>query len=232
MQEHQKDTQLEAARKRYEARREAEGKEYKSTPDREFERAQSRVYSIRARIETIVSAYDCMESFGGTHDHRGIGAILINVLEACMDSLRRDGLIPLRSNEEVATRFSEITGETFKRPLVANLPAPQFANKQDDIRQVSEAIAAQLPEPLVPQDPHIQIQEFEIGDVPVTEPLEDRIFRRGSDPLVKEVAESGEPQHKHALIQTYKTLPESLWGSTTARTLFNANLQLKGLEHG
>ena len=229
MEETDNEKQLDNARKRYAEKREAEGHEYKSAPDREFERAQSRVYSIRARIETIVSAYDCMEQFGGAHDHRGTGAILINVLEACMDSLRRDGLIPLRSSEEVSTRFTEITGETFKRPIVSHLPAPKFATSQDDIRQVSETIAASLAtEVKEPEDFTVEVEKFEIGEIPVTEPLEDRIFQRHKDSLVREVAESGEPFQREALIQTYKTLPESLWDSNAARTLYNANLQLKG----
>ena len=109
------------------------------------------------------------------------------------------------------------------------MPAPKFATSQDDIRQVSETIAASLAtEEKEPEDFTVEVEKFEIGEIPVTEPLEDRIFQRHKDSLVREVAESGEPFQREALIQTYKTLPESLWDSNAARTLYNANLQLKG----
>ena len=205
---------------------ESEGNEYKSQVDRSLERIGSRVYSIRAKVSTIVSAYDCMDAFGGSTAGRGIGSILISVLDSCMDSLRRDGLIPLRTDEEIAEKFGEITG-TSMQPTVS-LTAPSFSRNLD-IRQISSEIAENIqtePEESEPEIYTPQSEEFSIGELPVEKPLEDRIFERQDDPLIKEASESNDDGWKDALIRTYKTLPESLWGSDTARTLYNANLSI------
>jgi len=212
---------------RYQNKVESEGNEYKSQVDRSLERISSRTYSVRAKVSTIVSAYDCMEAFGGSVSGRGIGSILVSVLDACMDSLRRDGLIPLRTDDEIAERFSEITGAN-TQPSV-NLPAPSFSRNLD-IRQISSEIAENMEtEPEEQAEIYTpQSEEFSIGEVPTEKPLEDRIFERADDPLLKEVSESNNEGWKDAIIKTYKTLPESLWGSDTARTLYNANLSIKG----
>ena len=205
---------------------ESEGNEYKSQVDRSLERIGSRTYSIRAKVSTIVSAYDCMDAFGGSTAGRGIGSILISVLDSCMDSLRRDGLIPLRTDEEIAEKFGEITG-TSMQPTVS-LTAPSFSRNLD-IRQISSEIAENIqtePEESEPEIYTPQSEEFSIGELPVEKPLEDRIFERQDDPLIKEASESNDDGWKDALVRTYKTLPESLWGSDTARTLYNANLSI------
>ncbi len=167
-----------------------------------------------------------MDAFGGSTAGRGIGSILISVLDSCMDSLRRDGLIPLRTDEEIAEKFGEITG-TNMQPTVS-LTAPSFSRNLD-IRQISSEIAENIqtePEESEPEIYTPQSEEFSIGELPVEKPLEDRIFERQDDPLIKEASESNDDGWKDALIRTYKTLPESLWGSDTARTLYNANLSI------
>lgn len=224
--EDKKDQKSMYDQERYQQKVESQGDEYKSQVDRSLERIGSRTYSIRAKVSTIVSAYDCMDAFGGSTAGRGIGSILISVLDSCMDSLRRDGLIPLRTDEEIAEKFGEITG-TSMQPTVS-LTAPSFSRNLD-IRQISSEIAENIqtePEESEPEIYTPQSEEFSIGELPVEKPLEDRIFERQDDPLIKEASESNDDGWKDALIRTYKTLPESLWGSDTARTLYNANLSI------
>ena len=55
--------------------------------------------------------------------------------------------------------------------------------------------------------------------------MEDRIFQRKEDTLVDEVSMLEDEDARSALIKAYKTLPESLWGSSSARALYNANLK-------
>ena len=224
--EDKKDQKSMYDQERYRDKVESQGDEYKSQVDRSVERIGTRVYSIRAKVSTIVSAYDCMDAFGGSVAGRGIGSVLVSVLDSCMDSLRRDGLIPLRTDDEIAERFGDIAGINVQ-PTVS-LPAPSFSRNLD-IRQISSEIAENIE--TEPEDqPEIytpQSEEFSIGDVPVEKPLEDRIFERRDDPLLKEASESNTDGWKEAIIKTYKTIPESLWGSDTARTLYNANLSIK-----
>ena len=95
--------------------------------------------------------------------------------------------------------------------------------------QISSEIAENIqtePEESEPEIYTPQSEEFSIGELPVEKPLEDRIFERQDDPLIKEASESNDDGWKDALIRTYKTLPESVWGSDTARTLYNANLSI------
>ena len=224
--EDKKDQKSMYDQERYQQKVESQGNEYKSQVDRSLERIGSRVCSIRAKVSTIVSAYDCMDAFGGSTAGRGIGSILISVLDSCMDSLRRDGLLPLRTDEEIAEKFGEITG-TNMQPTVS-LTAPSFSRNLD-IRQISSEIAENIqtePEEPEPEIYTPQSEEFSIGELPVEKPLADRIFERQDDPLIKEASESNDDGWKDALIRTYKTLPESLWGSDTARTLYNANLSI------
>ena len=226
------DTHLQKMRETYRQQRLSEGKEYTSATEKQIEIAGTRTYSFRAKISTVVSAYDTMLVFGGSPGGRGIGSTLINVLDSCLDSLRRDGLIPTRTADEIQEKFAEISGETFKKPAVQleNKPTFPSLNTKVDIRdlteQIGEAIEHTEQEKTEPENIY-EPKEFSIGNVPTEKPLEDRVFERANDALVKEASESGEVSHKEALLKTYKTLPESLWGSSTARTLYNANLDLK-----
>ena len=140
-----------------------------------------------------------------------------------MDNLRRDGLIPLRTSDEVQQRFSEISGEAFRKPIIANIGAPSFGSRPN-MRELSEHIAAQIPEQKPDEMDSFETQEFSVGPVPAEKSLEDRIFGRTNDDLIKEASEQNEDGWKEALISCYKTLPENLWDSPTARLLFNANL--------
>jgi hypothetical protein len=72
-----------------------------------------------------------------------------------------------------------------------------------------------------------EVEDFSVGDLPDQEPLEDRVFQRKGDALVDEASMSEDEDVKNALLKTYKTLPESLWGSSSARALYNANLKKK-----
>ena len=219
------ENEKEADRKRlaYIQKREADGHEYASHVDKQIEHVTSRTYSFRAKVATIVSAYDTLDVFGGAAEGRGIGSVLIHVLDACMDNLRRDGLIPLRTSDEVQQRFSEISGEAFRKPNIANIGAPSFGSRPN-MRELSEHIAAQIPEQKPDEMDSFETQEFSVGPVPAEKSLEDRIFGRTNDDLIKEASEQNEDGWKEALISCYKTLPENLWDSPTARLLFNANL--------
>lgn len=229
MSEETKERKADSQRIAYMNDRIQQGHDYKSMTDRQIEKSMTRVYSIRPKISTIVSAYDCLESYGGSVEGRGVGAVINAVLEACMDSLRRDGLIPLKTADEIEEKFADITGEKLRRPVVQELTAPSFSRNLD-IRQISEQIADQYNEE-EQEEPDTEVYEpkkFSIGEVPTEKPLEDRVFERTKDDLVKEASTSDDRGAKDALLRTYKTLPESLWGSDTARTLYNANLSSKG----
>lgn len=222
----------ERASRHYQKKRAERGLDYTPRLEKQMETAGTRTYGFRCKISTVVSAYDTMEAFGGSAGGRGIGSVLVNVLDSCMDSLRRDGLIPLRTADEIQERFSEISGETFKKPLVQlpSLPAgpSHKPNVRDLTEQIGEAVAhAQENKEIEEKTEIYEPKKFSIGDVPTEKPLEDRVFERANDALVKEASESGDPSCKDALIKTYKTLPESLWGTATARTLYLANLDLK-----
>tara|TARA_Y100000296_G_C5055862_1_gene197237 strand:- start:190 stop:642 length:453 start_codon:yes stop_codon:yes gene_type:complete len=146
-----------------------------------------------------------------------------------MESMQRDGLLPKRTNEEVVQRYEEISGTKLTKPLL-NMPTVKLTKEvstQDIAAAVSEKIETNKDG--VQTFPHNEVlyetEDFSIGDVPDEEPLEDRIFQRTNDALVKEASASGEEECKKALIKTYQTLPENLWGSSSARTLYNANLK-------
>ena len=223
------DSERERKRKVYQKSREEAGEEYESQVDSAIRKAGTRTYSIRVKVETIVAVYDCLEAFGGDSKGRGIGSNLINVLTSCMESMQRDGLLPKRTNEEVVQRYEEISGTKLTKPLL-NMPTVKLTKEvstQDIAAAVSEKIETNKDG--VQTFPHNEVlyetEDFSIGDVPDEEPLEDRIFQRTDDALVKEASASGEEECKKALIKTYQTLPENLWGSSSARTLYNANLK-------
>ena len=229
-----KDPEAENERKRlaYQKSKEAQGAEYESKVDQSLRRAGTRTYSVRVKIETIIAVYDCLESFGGETKGRGIGSNLINVLTSCMESMQRDGLLPKHTNEEIVARYEDISGQKLTKPLldVPSIKLTQEVSTHNISAAVSEQITAtkeELPEPKFNSDLY-EVEDFSIGNVPnAMEPLEDRIFQRKDDTLVKEVSESSDEDAKNALIKTYKTIPENLWGSASARTLYNANLKMK-----
>ena len=228
-----KDQDSENERKRlaYQKNRESQGDSYESKVDQSLRRAGTRTYSVRVKIETIVAVYDCLESFGGDTKGRGIGSNLINVLTSCMESMQRDGLLPKHTNEEIIQRYEEISGQKLDKPL---LNVPSIKLSQDvSTHDISAAVSEQIQtnkegEQTYPLNESLyETEDFSIGDVPDEEPLEDRVFRRKDDALVKEASMSEDENVKNALLKTYKTLPESLWGSSSARALYNANLKNK-----
>ena len=144
-----------------------------------------------------------------------------------MESMQRDGLLPKHTNEEIVARYEEISGTKLKQPLL-NIPVK--LTKEVTPQDVTTAVVDQIEEareeePEVLEHELYEVEDFSIGDVPDEEPLEDRIFQRTDDAIVQEASASGEEECKNALIKTYQTLPESLWGSASARTLYNANLK-------
>ena len=224
-----KNQESENKRKReaYRKSREEAGEKYESQVDQSLRRAGTRTYSVRVKIETIVAVYDCLDIFGGDSKGRGIGSNLVNVLTSCMESMQRDGLLPKHTNEEIVARYEEISGTKLKQPLL-NLPVKltQEVTPQDVTTAVVDKIEeAREEEPEILEHELYEVEDFSIGDVPDEEPLEDRIFRRTDDAIVKEASTSEDEDAKKALIKTYQTLPESLWGSASARTLYNANLK-------
>ena len=224
-----KNQESENKRKReaYKKSREEAGEKYESQVDQSLRRAGTRTYSVRVKIETIVAVYDCLDIFGGDSKGRGIGSNLVNVLTSCMESMQRDGLLPKHTNEEIVARYEEISGTKLKQPLL-NLPVKltQEVTPQDVTTAVVDKIEeAREEEPDILEHELYEVEDFSIGDVPDEEPLEDRIFRRTDDAIVKEASTSEDEDAKKALIKTYQTLPESLWGSASARTLYNANLK-------
>ena len=228
-----KDSETENERKRvaYQKNRESHGENYESKVDQSLRRAGTRTYSIRVKIETIVAVYDCLESFGGDVKGRGIGSNLINVLTSCMESMQRDGLLPKHTNEEIIKRYEEISGHKLDKPL---LNVPSIKLSQDvSTHDISAAVTEQIQtnkegkETFPFNEVLYETEDFSVGDVPDQEPLEDRVFQRKDDALVKEASLSEDEDVKEALLKTYKTLPESLWGSPSARSLFNANLKKK-----
>ena len=224
-----KNQESENKRKReaYKKSREEAGEKYESQVDQSLRRAGTRTYSVRVKIETIVAVYDCLDIFGGDSKGRGIGSNLVNVLTSCMESMQRDGLLPKHTNEEIVARYEEISGTKLKQPLL-NLPVKltQEVTPQDVTTAVVDKIEeAREEEPDILEHELYEVEDFSIGDVPDEEPLEDRIFRRTDDAIVKEASTSEDEAAKKALIKTYQTLPESLWGSASARTLYNANLK-------
>ena len=221
------DSENKRKRLAYQKSREEQGQSYESKVDSSIRRAGTRTYSVRVKIETIVAAYDCLEAFGGDSKGRGIGSNLVNVLTSCMESMQRDGLLPKHTNEEIVARYEEISGTKLKQPLL-NLPVKltQEVTPQDVTTAVVDKIEeAREEEPEILEHELYEVEDFSIGDVPDEEPLEDRIFRRTDDAIVKEASTSEDEDAKKALIKTYQTLPESLWGSASARTLYNANLK-------
>ena len=224
-----KNQESENKRKReaYRKSREEAGEKYESQVDQSLRRAGTRTYSVRIKIETIVAVYDCLDIFGGDSKGRGIGSNLVNVLTSCMESMQRDGLLPKHTNEEIVARYEEISGTKLKQPLL-NLPVKltQEVTPQDVTTAVVDKIEeAREEESEILEHELYEVEDFSIGDVPDEEPLEDRIFRRTDDAIVKEASTSEDEDAKKALIKTYQTLPESLWGSASARTLYNANLK-------
>ena len=224
-----KNQESENKRKReaYRKSREEAGEKYESQVDQSLRRAGTRTYSVRVKIETIVAVYDCLDIFGGDSKGRGIGSNLVNVLTSCMESMQRDGLLPKHTNEEIVARYEEISGTKLTHPLL-NLPVKltQEVTPQDVTTAVVDKIEeAREEEPEILEHELYEVEDFSIGDVPDEEPLEDRIFRRTDDAIVKEASTSEDEDAKKALIKTYQTLPESLWGSASARTLYNANLK-------
>lgn len=228
-----KDIEAEADRKResYQKSREEAGEEYESKIDQSLRRAGTRTYSVRVKIETIVAVYDCMESFGGDTKGRGIGSNLINVLTSCMESMQRDGLLVKHTNTEIIERYEEISGQKLDKPLlnVPGIKLSQEVSTHDISALVSEQIETNKEgkQTFPVNEVLYDVEDFSVGDVPDQEPLEDRVFQRKDDALVKEASMSGDEDAKNALLKTYKTLPESLWGSTSARALYNANLKTK-----
>jgi len=228
-----KDLESENERKRlaYQKNRESQGEDYESKVDQALRRAGTRTYSVRVKIETIVAVYDCLESFGGDSKGRGIGSNLINVLTSCMESMQRDGLLPKHTNADIIQRYEEISGHKLDKPLlnVPSIKLSQEVSTHDISAAVSEQITAtkeELPKPVFNEDLY-EVEDFLVGDIPDQEPLEDRIFQRKNDALVTEASMSKDEDVKNALLKTYKTLPESLWGSSSARALYNANLKKK-----
>ena len=228
-----KDLESENERKRlaYQKNRESQGDSYESKVDQSLRRAGTRTYSVRVKIETIVAVYDCLESFGGDAKGRGIGSNLINVLTSCMESMQRDGLLPKHTNEEIIERYEEISGQKLDKPL---LNVPSIKLSQDvSTHDISAAVSEQIQtnkegEQTFPFNESLyETEDFSVGDLPDQEPLEDRVFQRKDDALVKEASMSEDEDVKNALLKTYKTLPESLWGSSSARALYNANLKKK-----
>ena len=224
-----KNQESENKRKReaYRKSREEAGETYESQVDQSLRRAGTRTYSVRVKIETIVAVYDCLDIFGGDSKGRGIGSNLVNVLTSCMESMQRDGLLPKHTNEEIVARYEEVSGTKLKQPLL-NIPVKltKEVTPQDVTTAIVDKIEeAREEEPEVLEHELYEVEDFSIGDVPDEEPLEDRIFQRTDDAIVQEASASGEEECKNALIKTYQTLPESLWGSASARTLYNANLK-------
>ena len=222
------DSEKKRKREAYQKSREEAGEKYESQVDQSLRRAGTRTYSVRVKIETIVAVYDCLDMFGGDSKGRGIGSNLVNVLTSCMESMQRDGLLPKHTNEEVVTRYEEVSGTKLTRPLL-NIPVK--LTKEVKSQDISTAVIEQIEtnkegKQTFPFNESLyEAEDFSVGDVPEEEPLEDRIFQRTDDALVKEASTSGDEGARSALIQTYKTLPESLWGSSSARSLYNANLK-------
>jgi len=222
------DTENERKRVAYQKNRESQGEEYESKVDQSLRRAGTRTYSVRVKIETIIAVYDCLESFGGETKGRGIGSNLINVLTSCMESMQRDGLLPKRTNEEIVARYEEISGTKLTKPL---LNVPLKLTQEVSTHDISAAVSEQIEtnkegKQTFPFNASLyETEDFSVGDVPDEIPLEDRVFQRKDDTLVKEVSMSEDEDAKSALLKTYKTLPESLWGSSSARSLYNANLK-------
>jgi len=218
----------ERKRKAYKKSREQEGESYESKIDQSLKRAGTKTFSVRVKIETIVAVYDCLASFGGDTKGRGIGSNLINVLTSCMESMQRDGLLPKHTNEEIVARYEEISGTKLMKPLI-NVPLKltQEVSTHDISAAVSEQIQTNKEgEQTFPFNESLyEAEDFSIGKVPDEKPLEDRIFQRKKDTLVTEVSTSEDKDARSALIKTYRTLPESLWGSSSARALYNANLK-------
>ena len=221
------DSENKRKRLAYQKSREDAGEKYESQVDQSLRRAGTRTYSVRVKIETIVAVYDCLDIFGGDSKGRGIGSNLVNVLTSCMESMQRDGLLPKHTNEEIVARYEEVSGTKLKQPLL-NIPVKltKEVTPQDVTTAIVDKIEeAREEEPEVLEHELYEVEDFSIGDVPDEEPLEDRIFQRTDDAIVQEASASGEEECKNALIKTYQTLPESLWGSASARTLYNANLK-------
>ena len=221
------DSENKRKRLAYQKSREDAGEKYESQVDQSLRRAGTRTYSVRVKIETIVAVYDCLDIFGGDSKGRGIGSNLVNVLTSCMESMQRDGLLPKHTNEEIVARYEEVSGTKLKQPLL-NLPVKltKEVTPQDVTTAIVDKIEeAREEEPEVLEHELYEVEDFSIGDVPDEEPLEDRIFQRTDDAIVQEASASGEEECKNALIKTYQTLPERLWGSASARTLYNANLK-------
>ena len=221
------DSENKRKRLAYQKSREDAGEKYESQVDQSLRRAGTRTYSVRVKIETIVAVYDCLDIFGGDSKGRGIGSNLVNVLTSCMESMQRDGLLPKHTNEEIVARYEEVSGTKLKQPLL-NIPVKltKEVTPQDVTTAIVDKIEeAREEEPEVLEHELYEVEDFSIGDVPDEEPLEDRIFQRTDDAIVQEASASGEEECKNALIKTYQTLPESLWGAASARTLYNANLK-------
>ena len=221
------DSENKRKRLAYQKSREDAGEKYESQVDQSLRRAGTRTYSVRVKIETILAVYDCLDIFGGDSKGRGIGSNLVNVLTSCMESMQRDGLLPKHTNEEIEARYEEVSGTKLKQPLL-NIPVKltKEVTPQDVTTAIVDKIEeAREEEPEVLEHELYEVEDFSIGDVPDEEPLEDRIFQRTDDAIVQEASASGEEECKNALIKTYQTLPESLWGSASARTLYNANLK-------
>ena len=222
------DKEKERKRVAYQKNRESQGEEYESKVDQSLRRAGTRTYSVRVKIETIIAVYDCLESFGGETKGRGIGSNLINVLTSCMESMQRDGLLPKHTNEEIVARYEEISGTKLTKPLI-NVPLKltQAVSTHDISAAVSEQIETNKEgKQTFPFNESLyEAEDFSVGDVPDEKPLEDRIFQRKEDTLVDEVSMLEDEDARSALIKAYKTLPESLWGSSSARALYNANLK-------
>jgi chromosome condensin MukBEF complex kleisin-like MukF subunit len=145
-----------------------------------------------------------------------------------MESMQRDGLLPKHTNEEIVARYEEISGTKLTKPLI-NVPLK--LTQEVSTHDISAAVSEQIETNKEGQQTHpfneslYETEDFSIGDVPDEKPLEDRIFQRKKDTLVTEVSMLEDEDARSALIKAYKTLPESLWGSSSARALYNANLK-------
>ena len=196
-----------------------------------IENTGTKVYHLRVSHSTVVGAYDAIEAFGGTIGNKSVPQNLVTLITESVATLRRDGHIPERTPAEIADKLAQIVGDISDVSLPSMELQPTTSPPKTDIKQLIEQtlqaqkqVEREKPAEPVPTEsaPSVEI----VGDVSALSD-EERILARKDDPLVQEVLNLATPESKQALLEAYTQLHSEHWGTDSARTLYELNLDNK-----